>query len=77
MVAGLLPTATRSMCPYKGVASWWSVRVGDRVVEDRVWSCPTAVAENPRIAGLMCFLDEKVDLVVDGVRQERPITPWS
>ena len=51
--------------------------LGDRVVEDLVWSYPTPIPENPRIAGLMCFLNEKVDLVVDGVRVERPVTPWS
>jgi uncharacterized protein (DUF427 family) len=77
VVAELRPTATSSICPYKGIASWWSVRVGDRVVEDLVWSYPTPIAENPRIAGLMCFYNEKVDLVVDGERQERPVTPWS
>ena len=77
VAAELLPTATSTICPYKGVASWWSVRVGDRVVEDLVWSYPTPIAENPRIAGLMCFYNEKVDLVVDGERQERPVTPWS
>ena len=77
VVAELLPTSTHSICPYKGVASWWSVRVGDRVVEDLVWSYPNPIPENPRIAGLMCFFNEKVDLVVDGETQERPVTPWS
>ena len=42
-----------------------------------MWSYPTQITENPRIAGLMCFFNEKVDLVVDGERQERPVTPWS
>ena len=77
VVAELLPTSTSSVCPYKGVASWWSVRLGDRVVEDLVWSYPSPIPENPRIAGLMCFYNEKVDLVVDGERLERPVTPWS
>ena len=30
-----------------------------------------------RIAGLVAFFNERVDLVVDGVAQERPHTPWS
>jgi uncharacterized protein (DUF427 family) len=77
VVAELLPTSTHSICPYKGVASWWSVRAGDRVVEDLVWSYPDPIPENPRIAGLMCFYNEKVDLVVDGEPQARPVTPWS
>lgn len=77
VVAELLASATSSTCPYKGVAEWFSVRVGDRVMEDLVWSYPTPIAENPRIGGLVCFLNEKVDLVVDGERLDRPVTPWS
>jgi uncharacterized protein (DUF427 family) len=77
VVAELVPSTTTTTCPYKGVAEWFSVRVGDRLVEDLVWSYPTPIPENPRIAGLTCFLNEKVDLVVDGERQERPVTPWS
>jgi uncharacterized protein (DUF427 family) len=73
----LVPSATRSVCPYKGEASWWSARVGDRVVEDIAWSYPSPIPENPRIAGLVCFRNERVDLTVDGERLERPITPWS
>lgn len=73
----LLPSEKVSACPYKGVARWWSARVGQRVVEDLAWSYPAPIAENPRIAGLLCFLNERVDLFVDGVPQARPITPWS
>jgi len=77
VVADLVPSPTHTTCPYKGVASWWSARVGNRIVEDLAWSYPTPIPENPRIAGLLCFRNERLDLVVDGERQERPITPWS
>jgi uncharacterized protein (DUF427 family) len=77
VVADLLPSETRTICPYKGVARYWSVRAGDRVIDDLVWSYPTPIPENPRIAGRLCFLNEKVDIVVDGERLERPVTPWS
>lgn len=30
-----------------------------------------------RIRGMICFLDEAVDVTVDGVRRERPVSPWS
>ena len=73
----LLPSETRSVCPYKGVASWWSARVGDRLLEDIAWSYPRPVPENPRIAELLCFRNEWVDLTVDEERVERPVTPWS
>jgi uncharacterized protein (DUF427 family) len=73
----LRPSPTTSTCPYKGVASWWSARAGDRVLEDVAWSYESPIPENPRIAGRVCFRNEHVDLVVDGERQERPVTPWS
>jgi uncharacterized protein (DUF427 family) len=75
--AELEPSVMRSVCPYKGVASWWSARVGDRLIEDIAWSYESPVPENPRIAGLICFRNERVDLTVDGERLERPVTPWS
>jgi uncharacterized protein (DUF427 family) len=46
-------------------------------VVDLVWWYPTPLEESQRIAGLVCFYNEKVDLVIDGVRQERPHTKFS
>ena len=77
VIAELRRTETSSICPYKGVAEWFAVRVGDRFEEDLAWSYPSPIPENPRIAGLLSFYNEKVDLVVDGEPQERPSTPWS
>ncbi|HEU4913024.1 MAG TPA: DUF427 domain-containing protein [Actinomycetes bacterium] len=64
-------------CPYKGTARYWSVRVGDTLEPDLVWSYPDPVPEIPKIKDLVCFFNERVDLVVDGVPQERPASPWS
>jgi uncharacterized protein (DUF427 family) len=69
------PTATR--CPFKGVARFFSVRLGDDVHPDLAWTYPEPIAENPRIKGLIAFFNERVDLVVDGERLRRPFTPWS
>jgi uncharacterized protein (DUF427 family) len=73
----LTPTATVSHCPYKGQAEYWSVRAGDAVHEDLAWSYRTPLPESQRVAGLVCFYDEKVDTYVDGVRQERPATKFA
>lgn len=73
----LVPSDTVSRCPYKGTATYWSVRIGDALHRDVVWTYIEPVPECPRIAGLVAFLNEKVDLVIDGVRQERPRSPWS
>jgi uncharacterized protein (DUF427 family) len=33
--------------------------------------------ESQKIAGLACFYNEKVDIRIDGVLQDRPHTPFS
>jgi uncharacterized protein (DUF427 family) len=73
----LLPSATRTRCPYKGEAVYWSVEVSGTRLDDIVWSYPAPIAEAPKIESLMAFFNEKVDIIVDGVLQERPVTPWS
>jgi uncharacterized protein (DUF427 family) len=70
-------TETVSMCPYKGTARWWTVRTPAGEHRDVAWSYPQAVVENPRVAGLVAFLNERIDLTVDGEPQRRPFTPWS
>jgi len=73
----LEPSDLVTSCPYKGTARYWSVRVGGTLVPDLAWSYPDPIPENPKIRDLLCFFNERVDLVVDGVVQERPVTPWS
>jgi uncharacterized protein (DUF427 family) len=75
--AALLKTEKTTQCPYKGVASYYSVDAGDRRVEDLVWYYPDPIPEATKIKGLLCFFNEKVDLEVDGEEQERPLTQWS
>ncbi|HVJ98286.1 MAG TPA: DUF427 domain-containing protein [Acidimicrobiia bacterium] len=73
----LTPTATASLCPYKGQAEYWTARVGDHDAVDIAWSYPTPLPESERIAGLISFYNEKVDLIIDGERQDRPRTKFS
>ncbi len=73
----LVPSDTVSRCPYKGKAAYWSVRIGEALHRDVAWGYPDPVVECPRIAGLVAFYNEQVDLIVDGVPQQRPRTPWS
>jgi uncharacterized protein (DUF427 family) len=70
-------TDTDTHCPYKGQAEYWSVDTGDAVHEDVAWSYPTPLPESEGVAGMIAFYDEKVDVYVDGVRQERPHTKFS
>ena len=73
----LIPTDTVTHCPYKGRAEYWSVRVPDGVRDDLAWSYRTPLPESHKIAGLIAFYNEKVDVYVDGVLQERPSTKFS
>jgi uncharacterized protein (DUF427 family) len=73
----LEPSDTTSRCPFKGIASYWSARIGDRLVRDVAWSYPDPIPECPKIKGLLCFFNERVDLHIDGELQARPPTPWS
>ena len=56
------PSDLITMCPYKGTARYWSVRVGDNLVPDLAWSYPDPIPENPKIRDLVCFFNERVDL---------------
>ena len=73
----LEPTTSRSMCPYKGTARWWSVRAGGERHADLAWSYDAPFRESAPIAGLVAFYDEKVDVTVDGTLQPRPETKFS
>jgi uncharacterized protein (DUF427 family) len=70
-------STTTTRCPYKGQASYWSLKVGDTFKKDLVWTYREPIEAAGKIKGLLCFYNERVDLYVDGVLQERPQTPWS
>jgi uncharacterized protein (DUF427 family) len=74
----LAPSTVTSACPYKGTANYFSVAVpGADIVENIVWIYPAPIPQVPAIKNHLCFFNEKVDIVVDGVLQDRPTTKWS
>ena len=66
----LTHTETVTHCPYKGQAEYWSLQLGDRLLPDVAWSYPAPIPESARVAGLICFYQEKVGVYVDDVLQE-------
>ncbi|MEJ2860209.1 DUF427 domain-containing protein [Actinomycetospora flava] len=71
----LAPSPTRTACPYKGVTSrYWSVRTPAGRYDDLAWTYDHPAPAVARIAGLVAFYDERVDVTVDGERQDRPRT---
>ena len=73
----LTPTETATHCPYKGTARYWSVSVDGNTHEDIVWGYDTPLPESQKVAGLVSFYNEKVDIFVDEVLQDRPKTKFS
>jgi uncharacterized protein (DUF427 family) len=70
-------TSTETTCPFKGQAAYWSVEAAGEVHDDLVWSYEAPIPEAAGVTGLLCFYNERVDLVVDGEPQSRPETPFS
>jgi uncharacterized protein (DUF427 family) len=71
------PSTTRTYCAYKGEASYLSVEVGDRVVDDLVWEYAAPLNDAVPVRGLVAFFHERLDLFVDGEAVPRQVTPWS
>ena len=73
VVAPHRPSGTRTACPYKGWASYWSF--GER--RDLAWLYEDPLPDAVRIKGMVSFWDELVDVVVDGQRRGRPTTDFT
>ena len=73
----LVDSSLTSECAYKGVATYHSVRVGDELHENLVWTYRHPLPEVAAIEGRLCFYDEKVDVELDGEALPRPKTKWS
>jgi uncharacterized protein (DUF427 family) len=53
--AHLRPSATHTVCPWKGTASYYDVVVGNAVNKDAAWYYPTPKDEAREIAGRIAF----------------------
>jgi len=47
----LVSSSTTSRCPYKGPASYWSVKIGSETFNDLVWGYMNPIPECPRSKG--------------------------
>jgi uncharacterized protein (DUF427 family) len=75
----LSPTETRTACAYKGATSaYWGAVTAQGEATDVAWTYAAPTAEGAKIAGLICFFNERVDgIYVDGVEMPKPQTRWS
>ena len=68
----LQPIEKRTLCAYKGEASYLSLDVGGEQRGDLLWSYEHPLDGATPIAGRVSFFNEKVDITVDGRRREEP-----
>ncbi|MGY1728455.1 DUF427 domain-containing protein [Geodermatophilus sp. SYSU D01062] len=72
-----MPSGTRPWGAYRGEAGSWSVRTGDGLVPDAVWSYRDPLPDAAQLRGLLCVFDERFDVAVDGAPRPRPVSPRS
>jgi uncharacterized protein (DUF427 family) len=57
----LVPSTTTTFCEWKGLATYVSVRVGDRVVADAAWRYDRPTERFAPITGHLAFYPQKAD----------------
>ena len=63
IAAGALsPARKRTVCPYKGEASYWHVNVDGTRVEDGAWSYEAPLVEALEVARHVCFAGEGIEV---------------
>lgn len=63
-VDSLEPSETTTRCPYKGLARYWSLRDGDELIADAVWSYPDPFHDAEAVRDMMCFVDDTIEIDV-------------
>jgi uncharacterized protein (DUF427 family) len=56
-------TDNSTHCPYKGDASYYSIKVGDRVAENAVWSYEQPFPAMSQISDHLAFYPNRVDVI--------------
>jgi uncharacterized protein (DUF427 family) len=74
VVVRLKPSDTVTYCAYKGRATYYSVPDGPR---DVAWAYHEPLHDAELVRDRVCFFDERLDVIVDGERRDRPVTPWT
>ena len=57
----MAPSATRTSCPFKGEASYFSMELGDGPLPDAAWTLETPYDEHAGLKDHVAFYSEKFD----------------
>ncbi|KAL8821068.1 MAG: hypothetical protein Q9223_000830 [Gallowayella weberi] len=64
------PSSTITVCPYKGTAEYYNININGTEIKDGIWWYRHATRESALIEGMACFYNEKVEVYVDGVKED-------
>ncbi|MGH9028002.1 MAG: DUF427 domain-containing protein, partial [Acidimicrobiales bacterium] len=56
----LVPSDTETVCPYKGVATYWSVSAAGHTFTDAVWTYREPLPEATPVAEYVCFMADGI-----------------
>jgi uncharacterized protein (DUF427 family) len=59
----LQPTAHTTRCPHKGTARYWSIKAGERTIDNAAWAYDTPLEAVADIAKLVAFYPDRVDAI--------------
>lgn len=60
-IAYLMLSPRQTVCEWKGIARYWSIKIGKRVALDAAWSYPYPREEYEAIGNFLAFYPGKVD----------------
>ncbi len=68
VTATLLETTDhRTFCPFKGTATYWDVKIGDKIIENGAWTYKKALPESRDVEGYVSFMPSVLtELEVEG-----------
>ncbi len=67
----LTPSGTRTRCPHKGEALYFSARLDRRTLTDAAWTYAEPLPEAAAIKRYLAFDEDRVELEVDGAPVRR------
>ena len=62
----LRPTTFHTDCPFKGVASYWSLDIDGETYDGIVWSYEAPTDKAAKVRGMLSFYPDRTEVTVDG-----------